>query len=78
MKKIELCVDIALSQKKEKPTCIILLNGVESLDDDSRNKLYRKCIKHGVQVIAAKTTNDDAFTIYELDGDIYDNQRHPA
>ncbi len=74
--KIELCVDIALSQKTN--IAIILLNGVESLDDDSRNKLYRKCIKHGVQVIAAKTTNDDAFTIYELDGDIYDNQRHPA
>lgn len=62
--KIELCVDVTLS--KPHNLQIILLDGVESLDDESRKKLYEKCKSKGLQIIAARTTNDSEFKIVEL------------
>lgn len=62
--KIELCVDVTLS--KPHNLQIILLDGVEALDDASREKLYAKCKARGLQIIAARTTNDSEFTIVEL------------
>lgn len=62
--RIELCVDVALS--KPHNLQIILLDGVEALDDASREKLYAKCKARGLQIIAARTTNDSEFTIVEL------------
>ncbi len=62
--KIDFCVDVALSQ--ETKLKMILLNGVESLDEKSRTKIYDKCKAKGVQVIAARTTNDSELTIIEL------------
>lgn len=62
--KIELCVDVALS--KPKNLQIILLDGIESLDETNRNKLYERCKEKGLQIIAARTTNDTEFNIIEL------------
>lgn len=62
--RIELCVDITLS--KPQKLQMILIDGAESLDDVSRNRLYEKCKSKGVQVIAARTTNDNEFTVVEL------------
>lgn len=62
--RIELCVDITIA--KQNNLQLILLDGVEALDDASREKLYQKCKAKGLQVIAARTTNDSEFTIVEL------------
>jgi len=62
--RIELCVDVTLS--KPKNLQMILLDGAEALDDISRKKLYEKCKEKGLQIIAARTTNDSEFTIIEL------------
>lgn len=62
--RIELCVDIAIA--KTDNLKIILINGAEALDDASRDKLYDKCKKAGLQIIAARTTNDNEFKIIEL------------
>lgn len=62
--KIELCVDVTLS--KPHNLQIILLDGVEALDDTSRAALYAKCKARGLQIIAARTTNDSEFQIVEL------------
>ena len=61
---IELCVDVTIS--KPSNLQIILLDGAESLDDESREKLYSKCREKGLQVIAARTTNDSEFSVVEL------------
>ena len=62
--RIELCVDITLS--KPQKLQMILIDGAEALDDKSRQKLYEKCKSKGLQVIAARTTNDNEFTVVEL------------
>jgi len=63
--RIELCVDITIA--KPNGLQIILIDGAEALDDDSRDRLYAKCRDKGLQVIATRTTNDNEFTIVELD-----------
>lgn len=62
--RIELCVDITLS--KPQKLQMILIDGAEALDDASRERLYAKCKSKGLQVIAARTTNDNEFTVVEL------------
>lgn len=59
-----LCVDVALS--KPNSLKLILLDGVEKLSEDNRNKLYTKCKEAGLQFIATKTTNDNELIITEL------------
>lgn len=61
---LELCVDIAIS--KPGNLQIILIDGTEKLDDDSRNKLYAKCKAKGLQFIATRTTNDNELIVTEL------------
>lgn len=61
---LELCVDIAISNPSGLQ--IILIDGAEKLDDESRNKLYAKCREKGLQFIATRTTNDDELIITEL------------
>lgn len=63
--KIDLCVDIALAQTDNLD--LILLDGAEALDDESRQELYDRCLAHGVQIIATRTTGDDELTIVELE-----------
>lgn len=55
--KIELCVDITLQQEKKLE--LILLNGIEALDESAQNRIFDKCKNAGVQIIGAKTTNDE-------------------
>ena len=62
--KIELCIDVAVANPSGLE--IILIDGVEQLDDQSREALYEKCKARGLQIIAARTTNDNEFTIVEL------------
>lgn len=59
-----LCVDVALS--KPNSLKLILLDGIEKLSEDNRNKLYAKCKEAGLQFIATRTTNDDELIITEL------------
>jgi DNA repair exonuclease SbcCD ATPase subunit len=62
--KLDLCVDITIS----KPSAwkIILLDGTEKLDENSRLKLYKKCKDKGLQFIATRTTNDNELIITQL------------
>jgi DNA repair exonuclease SbcCD ATPase subunit len=61
---LELCVDIAISNPSGLQ--IILIDGAEKLDDESRSKLYAKCKEKGLQFIAARTTNDNELMVTEL------------
>ena len=62
--KIDLCVDIAIA--KTDSLQIVLIDGAEQLDDASRDALYQKCKDKGLQIIAARTTNNSEFTVVEL------------
>ena len=61
---LELCVDIAISNPNGLQ--IILIDGTEKLDDQSRQRLYQKCHDKGVQFIATRTTNDNELMVTEL------------
>lgn len=61
---LELCVDIAISNPSRLQ--IILIDGAEKLDDESRNKLYAKCKEKGLQFIATRTTNDNELMVTAL------------
>lgn len=62
--KLDLCVDVAISNPKNLQ--IILIDGAERLDDKSREALYAKCKARGLQFIATRTTNDDELKVAEL------------
>ena len=62
--KLDLCIDVAL--QKPNGLNIILIDGVEKLATELREKLYKKCKEKGLQVIATRTTDDDEFTMIEL------------
>lgn len=62
--KLDLCVDVAISNPKNLQ--IILIDGAERLDDKSREALYAKCKAKGLQFIATRTTNDDELKVTEL------------
>lgn len=61
---LELCVDIAINNPSGLQ--IILIDGAEKLDDESRNRLYAKCREKGLQFIATRTTNDNELIVTEL------------
>ena len=62
--KLDLCVSVTLGG--ERNLKMILINGAECLDDKSRTELYAKCKARGIQVIAARTTNNDELEVIEL------------
>lgn len=62
--KLDLCVDVAIANPKGLQ--IILIDGTERLDDESRAALYEKCKSKGLQFIASRTTNDDEMRVVEL------------
>lgn len=62
--KLNLCVDVALSRPNALQ--IILIDGVEKLSDDNRQKLYDKCKEKGLQFIATRTTNDSELEVVYL------------
>ena len=63
--KLDLCVDVAISNPKGLQ--IILIDGAERLDDKSRAALYAKCKAKGLQFIATRTDNSDELKITEMD-----------
>jgi DNA repair exonuclease SbcCD ATPase subunit len=62
--KLDLCVDVAI--QKPNGLQIILIDGVEKLSTDNKNRLYEKCKAKGLQIIATRTTDDDELTVIEL------------
>ena len=62
--KLDLCVDVAI--QKPNGLQIILIDGVEKLATDMREKLYQKCKSKGLQFIATRTTDDTDMTVVEL------------
>lgn len=62
--KLDLCVDVAI--QKPNGLQIILIDGVEKLATDMREKLYQKCKAKGLQFIATRTTDDPDMTVVEL------------
>ncbi len=62
--KLDLCIDVAI--QKPNGLQIILIDGVEKLSTDLRNKLYEKCKSKGLQFIATRTTDDEDLTVVEL------------
>lgn len=62
--KLDLCIDVAI--QKPNGLQIILIDGVEKLSTELRNKLYEKCKAKGLQFIATRTTDDEDLTVVEL------------
>ena len=62
--KLNLCVDIAMQNKKGLQ--IVLLDGVEKLSTVNRYALFDRCRKAGLQFIATRTTDDNELTVVEL------------
>lgn len=62
--KLDLCVDVAI--QKPNGLQIILIDGVEKLATDMREKLYQKCKDRGLQFIATRTTDEPDLTVVEL------------
>lgn len=62
--KLDLCVDVAI--QKPNGLQIILIDGVEKLATDMRDKLYEKCKTKGLQFIATRTTDEPDLTVMEL------------
>lgn len=63
--KLQLCVDVSLSNDNNLK--LILIDGTEKLSEENRNKLYDICKKHGLQIIASRTTDDNELKIIELE-----------
>ena len=61
---LELCVDISVCRPGRLE--IILIDGAEKLDTESREKLYNKCKEKGLQLIATKVSDSDELEIVEL------------
>lgn len=62
--KLDLCIDVAIQNPKGLQ--IILIDGIEKLSSNMREKLYQKCKDKGLQIIATRTTDDPDFTVVEL------------
>ena len=61
---LELCVDITVSKPGQLQ--IILVDGAERLDKESRDKLYAKCKAKGLQLIATRVTDSNELEVTEL------------
>lgn len=62
--KLDLCIDVAI--QKPNGLQIILIDGVEKLSTENREKLYQKCKDKGLQFVATRTTDDEELTVVEL------------
>lgn len=62
--KLDLCVDVAIQNPNGLQ--IILIDGVEKLSTELKNRLYEKCKEKGLQIIATRTTDDPDLTVIEL------------
>lgn len=61
---LELCVDVSVSKPGQLQ--IILIDGAERLDSESRNKLYARCKAKGLQLIATRVTDGTELEVVEL------------
>jgi DNA repair exonuclease SbcCD ATPase subunit len=61
---LDLCVDVTLA--KPNGIQIILLDGIETLSDRNKERVFQKCREHGVQFIATNTTNADTMEVHYL------------
>lgn len=61
---LELCVDVSVSRPGQLQ--IILVDGAERLDTESREKLYAKCKAKGLQLIATRVTDGNELEVIEL------------
>lgn len=62
--KLDLCIDVAIQNPKGLQ--IILIDGVERLSTEWKNRLYAKCKEKGLQFIATRTTDDEDMSVVEL------------
>lgn len=62
--KLDLCIDVAI--QRPAGLQIILIDGVEKLSSDMRDRLYRKCTEKGLQFISTRTTDSKELTVIEL------------
>lgn len=62
--KLDLCIDVAIQNPKGLQ--IVLIDGVEKLSTEWKEKLYKRCMEKGLQFIATRTTDDDEFTVVEF------------
>lgn len=63
--KLELCVDVSLSNINNLK--LILIDGTEKLSDENRKKLYEICKEKRLQIIATRTDNSDELIVTELE-----------
>lgn len=61
---LELCVDVSVSKPGQLQ--IILVDGAERLDTNSRERLYAKCKAKGLQLIATRVTDSEELEVVEL------------
>lgn len=62
--KLMLCIDVAA--QNHGGLQIILIDGVEKLSEENRNKLYARCREKNLQFIATRTDNSSELTVIEL------------
>lgn len=62
--KLDLCIDVAIQNPAGLQ--IILIDGVEKLSTEMRERLYVKCREKGLQCIATRTTDDKSLLVTEL------------
>ena len=71
--KLNLCVDVAIQNPNG--LHIILIDGIERLASDMREKLYQKCKEKGLQFVATRTTDDEDLTVIELQEEYYERKK---
>lgn len=62
--KLDLCIDVAIHNPSGLQ--IILIDGVEKLSTEMRERLYGKCREKGLQFISTRTTDGKALDVTEL------------
>lgn len=62
--KLDLCIDVAIQNPAGLQ--IILIDGVEKLSTEMRERLYHKCKEKGLQFISTRTTDSKELTVIEL------------
>lgn len=62
---LELCVDVSVSKPGQLQ--IILVDGAERLDTESRHRLYQRCKDKGLQLIATRVTDGTELEVVYLD-----------
>lgn len=62
--KLDLCIDVAIQNPAGLQ--IILIDGVEKLSTEMRERLYGKCKEKGLQFVSTRTTDSKDLTVIEL------------